>query len=92
MMMRMIESNYTSKLDYTKCMDIVEKYQSEVLNDNKISVKLKLITKLLVKFPSLPSRISKNKLIAKIFKKWKELTDDNKDKKFLSRYIYPVFF
>ena len=60
MMMRMIESNYTSKLDYTKCMDIVEKYQSEVLNDNKISVKLKLITKLLVKFPSLPSRISKN--------------------------------
>ena len=69
MMMRMIESNYTSKLDYTKCMDIVEKYQSEVLNDNKISVKLKFITKLLVKFPSLPSRISKNKLIAKIFKK-----------------------
>ncbi len=68
------------------------KYQSEVLNDNKISVKLKLITKLLVKFPSLPSRISKNKLIAKIFKKWKELTDDNKDKKFFHAIFILCFF
>ncbi|MDT2603110.1 glycosyltransferase family 2 protein [Enterococcus dongliensis] len=69
MMMSMIENNYNKKADFKRCMSILIRYQNELEKDADFSKKIRLVAKGLVKFPNLPYKLSKSKIVAKLLSK-----------------------